>query len=260
MTNMKTLQIKLLIAICVLMLSTIAFAQNNDKFQAYVVHEDQVKPSKVMEYEKAAKALVDKMKEHKITSTSWLTSTTDDFRYLYVTPLKNMAELDNNAFAPLVEKMGQEAFRDLMSAFNPCYDRHGDYVIFMDKELTYMPKGITQTPEGQNYRKFFYIYVSPKNNSKMRDAMMDVKKMFKEKNSTSYYRVYRSGFGNMDNYYMVAIAAKDPVAMEQQGAANDKLLGDEAAAVFGKVLGLALRFEEYTGSVRPELGYMPSKN
>jgi len=256
---MKTLKATLLPAILVMLFLGTSFAQNSDNYQAYHVHEDQVKPSKVMQYEITAKALVNKMKEHNIQSTRWLATSTDNFRYLYVTPIKNMADLDKRPFTPLREKMGDEAFGELMSGFGACYDIHGDYVIYMDKELTYMPDGISQTPEGENFRKFFYIYMSPKNSSKMRDAMKAVKDMFANKNSTNYYRVYRSGFGTMGSYYMVAISAKDPIEMEQKSAANDKLLGEDAASVFGKVLGLSLSFEEYTAKIRPELGYSPKE-
>ncbi len=254
---MKTIKSTLLLAIMATLCFNTTIAQNNDKLQAYTVHEDWVKPAMVMQYEKAATALVEKMKEHNIKSTSWLTTSTDNFRYLYVTPIENMAELDQNVFAPLQKKMGQEAFGELMSGFNPCYDKHGDYIIYMDKELTYMPNGITQKPEGENYRKFIYIYFSPKNTSKMRTAMKAVKDLFASKKSTNYYRIYQSGFGNMDSYYMVAIAAKDPIEMEQKSAANDKLLGEDAGPVFGRVLGLSLKFEEYTGNMRPKLAYSP---
>ena len=257
---MRTLQSKLVSALFALCFITSYAYQGNDRFQAYHVHEDQVKPSMVAEYEKTAKALADAMRENNVQGYGWLTTSTDDFRYLSVTPIENMAQLDGNPFSGLSDKIGNEAASAVFAPFNKCYDRHGDYVIFMDKELTYMPDGITQTPEGENFRKFFYVYVSPGNMGKMNDAFKDVKAMFAEKGSKSYYRVYRSGFGNMDSYFMVAVAAKDPVDMEQRGAENDQLLGPDAQAVFAKLLGQALKMEEITGYIRPELGYTPKSN
>ena len=248
-----------------LMLAAILFvgniyAQEEKKSQMYAVHEDQVKPSMLMQYEKTSKMLADKMKEHNIQSTSWLSSVTDDFRYMWVTPIESMADLDDNSWwNELSEAMGEDAFQEMMSGFGPCYDSHGDYVLVMDKELTYMPDGITQNTEGENYRKFFYIHHAPNNRSAMRDAMKGVKDMFASKNSTSHYRVYSNGFGTMDTFYLVAISAKDPIAMETQGAANDKLLGEDAGPVFGKVMALATKFEEVTGNVRPDLSYKPKK-
>ncbi len=257
---MKTMKCRLLLMLITFVFVGSMYAQEEKKSQMYLVHEDQVKPSMLTQYEKASKLFADKMKEHDIQSTSWLSSVTDDFRYMYVTPIESMADLDDNDWVDeLSEKMGADAFGEMMSEFSPCYDRHGNYVISMDKELTYMPDGITQTTEGKNFRKFFYIYHSPENSKAMRSAMKGVKDLFASKNSTSHYRVYSSGFGTMDTYYLVAISAKDPISMEQQSAANDKLLGEDAKPVFGKVMGLATRFVEYTGNIRPDLSYKPKK-
>ena len=133
---MKTLRTKLLTAMLALFLFS-TYAQNNDRFQAYHVHEDRVKPSMVGEYEKTAKALADAMRENDVQGYGWLTTSTDDFRYLSVTPIENMAQLDGNPFKGLSDKIGNEAASALFAPFNKCYDQHGDYVIFMDKELTW---------------------------------------------------------------------------------------------------------------------------
>ena len=55
-------------------------------------------------------------------------------------------------------------------------------------------------------------------------------------------------------------AAKSPVDMEQRGASNDELLGPDAQAVFGNLMSKAIKFEEITGMIRPELGYTPKSN
>lgn len=255
---MKTKKATLLLAILLMFLG-VSYAQNSDNFQAYHVHEDQVKPPMLMQYENTAKALVEKMNAHNIKSTSWIAVNTDDNRYLYVTPIKNMADLDKRSLAPLREKMGGEAFTKLMSGFGPCYDKHGDYVVYLDKEISYMPTGFTLTPEGEDFRKLYYLHFAPRNASDMRKAMMAVKNMFETKKSALHYRVFRSGFGTMGSFYMVAVAAKDPIEMEQKGAANEKLLGEDAAAIFGKINSFSLKFEEYTAKMRPKLAYMPKE-
>ena len=244
--------------------SGMAFAQEEEKeekkFQMYSVHEDHVIPSKVQDYEKAAKAVADKMRENNISGGDYLVTNTNTFRYLYVTPIEKMADLDSNiGFSELSKKIGNEAMGELFNKFDGTFSKHGDYVIWMDKELSYMPNGITQTPEGQNYRKFLYLYFNPGDGTKVRDGMKAVKELFAKKGSTSYYRVYRSGFGVMENYFMIAIAAKNAVEMEQGGADNDKLLGEDAFPVFTKVLEGTARMEEYTGYIRPELGYSSKK-
>ena len=74
------------------------------------VHEDQVKPSMMMEYEKAAKALVENCQKHNIQTLGWITTQTDDHRYLFVSPISSMADINYDGFQPLMEAMGEEAF------------------------------------------------------------------------------------------------------------------------------------------------------
>ena len=104
---MNSLKTTLLTALAFVLFTNFAIAQDNDT-QAYSVHEDQVKLSMIGDYEKANKELVAKLKEHNIQDVNWITSTTQDGRYLYVSPIENMADLDKRPFAALAEKMGGE--------------------------------------------------------------------------------------------------------------------------------------------------------
>jgi len=219
----------------------------------YQVHIDYVNPSKLMEYNKIAKEFIEACKKYN-PEGSWITATTSDYRYMYVSPMENFAELDKNTFSDMAKAMGDD-FGKMFRDFNTCYDKHGDYVITLDESLSYMPEGMTQTQDGQNYRKFFFIYYKPENQAALRDAMKGVKGLFTEKSSKEYYRVYRSGFGVIDSYYMVAISAKDEADSATRGKANDELLGDGAKEIFGKVMAAAAKFEEVSGWMRPDLAY-----
>ncbi len=251
---MKTLKTTLLIALAFVFSTNIAIAQNNDS-QAFSVHEDQVKPSMIAEYEKANKELVAKLKEHNIQDVNWITSTTQGGRYLYVTPIDNMADLDKRPFAALAEKMGGEAMGKIFDDMNKCYDNHGNYVIHLDKNLSYMPEGITLTPEGENYRRFFYLHVTPENYSNLTEKMKALKELYTTKGSKVNYRVYHAGFGVIGNYIMVAVAATDGAEYEKRSAENNTLLGKEGEALFSEVFKLVSKFEAFTGALRPDLGY-----
>ena len=247
---MKTLKPTILIALLVCFTFNLSFAQ-----KMYQVHVDFVNPSKLAEYNKIAKEFVEACKKYN-PQAPWITATTSDNRYMYVSPMENFAELDKNPFSDMAKAMG-DSFGDMFKRFNTCYDKHGDFVLILDENLTYMPEGISQTQDGQNYRKYFFIYYKPKNQKTLWDAMKGVKDLFASKNSKEYYRVYRSGFGVMDNYYMVAISAKDEIDHATRGKANDELLGDGAKEIFGKVMNAASKFEEVSGWMRPDLSYSP---
>ncbi len=244
---MKTIKsILLLLILC-------AFSVQLSAQKMYLVHEDRVKPSKMMDYEKTAKAFHEACLEHQ-PDGSWLAVSMDDFRYLYVTPMENFAELDENPMADMAKAMGDE-FGKLFEGFNGCYDSHGDYIIRLDESLTYMPDGISQTQEGLNYRNFYFIHFTPDNEKALREGMKAVKEMFASKGSKNYYRIYRSGFGVMDSYYMVAMSSEDEVDAANKNKTNKELLGPERYETFQKVFGNASEMYEVTGNIRTDLSY-----
>jgi hypothetical protein len=256
---MKALQTLFFMALTVLIMPNFAMGQDSNIRQAFWVHEDVVKPSKVGQYEAVCKELVANLKKYNIQGINTIVANLSDNRYLYVGPLENMAQLDKPMFATLSEKMGKEALDNLFGRMDECYDLEQNYVINLDKELTYMPEGITQTPTGQDYRKFHYLYFAPKDRKSIHEKMKAVKDVFAKKGSKMYYRVYRSGFGTRGDFYMVAIAAKDAVDYEQKSMENGKLLGEEGDKALGELFGNLLRYEEFLGRMRPDLAYSPQK-
>lgn len=249
---MKTIKNAFLLTLALCLTLNISNAQ-----KMFQVHQDNVKPSMMLEYEKIAKEFHAACVEHNL-QTKWLVTTMDDFSYLYVTPIENFADLDKRPFADMAKAMGDK-FGDMFNRFDKCYDSHGDYIIVMDEELTYMPEGIDQVQEGMDYRDYYFIHYTPENGKGLREAMESVKDMFADKGSKSHYRVYRTAFGSMDSYYMVAMSSKDAMDSAQKEKANQDLLGPERFEVFNKVLKYADKMEEVTGEIRRDLTYNPQK-
>ena len=249
---MKMLKTTLLVTLILCLSINLSMAQ-----KAYMVHQDNVKPSMLWEYEKIAKEFNDACKEHN-PDTSWITASTSDFIYWYITPMENFAEMDKNPFKDMAEKMGDK-WKDMFDRFNKCYDSHGDYVIYLNEDLTYMPEGVSQTSEGENYRDFFFVYYKPENGQKIKEGMKAVKDMYINKGSKLYYRVYSSGFGNMESYYLIAMSSKDEIDSAKKGSANEDVLGPDRFDVFKKVMSYAEKMEDKRGKMRPDLAYSPKK-
>jgi hypothetical protein len=248
---MKTIK-TIFLALIACMVVNLSAAQ-----KMYLVHQDDVKPSKMMEYEKIAKEFHEACITHNL-QTSWLTTTMDDMRYLYVTPMENFAEMDKRPFADMAKAMGDK-FSDMFNRFDQCYDSHHDYVIVLNEELSYMPGGISQTQEGQDYRDFYFIHYLPKDGKKIKEGMKAVKDMFAAKGSKSYYRIYHSGFGTQGNYYLVAMSSKDAIDSATKQKANEEVLGPDRYETFMKVMNYATKMEEVTGEIRRDLSYSPKK-
>jgi hypothetical protein len=247
---MKTLKNTLLLLFVFCLTANISQAQ-----KMYWVHQDNVNPSKMMEYEKVSKEFHEACVTHNFQG-QWLTVTMDDFKYSYVSPIENFAELDKRPFADMAKAMGDN-FGDMFDRFDKCYDSHSDYIIILDEELTYMPEGISQMQEGQDYRNYIFIYYKPKNAKALREGMKAVKEMFTAKESKNYYRIYKSGFGNTDNYYMVAMSSKDAIDAATAQKANEEVLGPDRYETFDKVLSNASKWKETTGQIRRDLSYSP---
>ena len=247
---MKTIKNTLLLAFILCLTCNISQAQ-----QAYQVHQDNVKPSKIGDYEKTSKEFNAACTEHNVQAT-WFTAMSSDFKYFYITPIENMADIDKRPFADMAKALGDK-WGAMFDDFDKCYDSHGDYILVRDNELSYMPEGVTNAPEDESYRKWLYMYYTPENGDKVREGMKAVKELFKSKESTEHYRVYRNGFGSIESFYMVSISAKDRIDSAQREKANEEVLGPDRWETFNKVMNNISRMEEYNGEMRPDLSYSP---
>lgn len=227
--------------------------------QAYWVHEDRVKPAMSDKYETITKDLVAACKEHNIQDTQWITLRMNDNTYLYVSPVSGMADLDKNGFETLGEKMGADKMGALFARYNDTYSKHGDYIIYLNKDLSYQPGGISQTVEGENYRLMYYNYVSPEHDKGFADTMKKIKSAFEKHNSKISYRVYKSGFGVMGTFYMIAVAAENAAQEAQRGDENWELMKDDFGPLLNELNQHTMKMEEKRGWMRPDLAYQPAK-
>ncbi|MBD1261092.1 hypothetical protein HZY62_10870 [Maribacter polysiphoniae] len=253
---MSALKSTVWVTVILFLLPYLNIAQES-KNQLFYIHEDRVKPSMIQEYEQISKEFKEACTKHNLQGLSWEVASTSTGRYLNISPLTNMAELDKNVMAPLAEKMGDEAFKDMFKRFNRCYDKHGDYLVYLNEELTYMPEGISTTTEGQNYRKWHFLHVTPDNIQDLKEKLKELKALFTRKGSKEYYRVYHNGFGTMGDYYVAVLSAIDEEDYAKKSKANQVLLGEEGKKVFDDVFKYVYKYEVESGSMHPELSYSP---
>lgn len=247
---MKTIKLTLLLAMMVFFIPKSMSAQ-----QMFHVHEDVVKPSMTMEYEAVLAEVTKLIKEHPLENVSMLVLQGDNNSYYYVRPISSMAVLDEpSPVSQLATKAGGDKVWPLFERMDKCYDIEKDYIITLENDLSYMPDGMTQTPEGENYREQYKIYYSPENRAAIKESMKAIKDMFVNKGSKMHYRVYSSGFGTDSEFYMVSIAAKDELDMATKGKANQELMGDEGQQTMFNMFQKVRSMENIEGMMRPDLG------
>ncbi len=253
---MKIFKTRFLILMTVLFAFNLGSAQDEQPTM-FSVHTDNVKFDMMQKYEQLAKQLKENCEKYDIKDINWTAITVEDGRYVYVTPIKNMADLDKNSMGDLAKKMGEENMGKMFDEMNECYDSHSDAIVHLSTELSYIPEGYST--KGQNHREYHFLYYAPKNAKEMNVAMAKIKEMFKTKGVKNGYEVYHSGFGSEESYYMVAIAGDDDLAIAQEGKENDKLLGDEKDATFYNLIKLTTKYDQVEATVRPDLSYYASE-
>lgn len=252
---MKTLKNTLLLATLILVATFSLQAQN----QMFAIHADYVKPSMEKEYVSASKAYAEECKKHNLQNADWTMVRLDNGTYMTFESLANMAALDSDPHAPLQEKMGKENYQALMSRFNKCYDRHGSYILNRIENLTYMPEGAMAAQEGNNYRKYHYLYVTPSTAGVVRDKLKAIKDLYVKKGSKEYFRVYHSGYGTLGEYFLVAVSAKDEQSYAMQADTNRKLLGDEMKPLMDDLWNNISRYDPMTAYIVSDLSYTAKK-
>lgn len=252
---MKTIKQTVLTIILSLVATVTIDAQN----QMFNIHADYVKPSMEKEYISICKEYAEACKKHNLQNADFTTVRLDNGSFLTFETIANMASLDLDTSAPLADKMGKENFQALLARFNKCYDRHGNYVLTRLENLTYMPEGAMAAQEGNNYRKYHYLYVTPSSAASIRAKIKAIKDLYVKKGSKMFFRTYHSGFGNLGEYFLVVVSAKNEEAHAVQSAVNEKLLGDEIKPLMDDLLQNISRYDQMTGYIRPDLSYTATK-
>jgi hypothetical protein len=252
---MKTVKFIALFVAIVLLNTNELLAQNGSTTQAFWIHEDQVKPAMLKEYESVTKDFIKACKEHNLKDADWTTARIDGGTYLTIAPINSMADFDKNPMAPLAEKMGEENFRAIFSRFDKCYDTHRNYMVHLINDMSYMPNGLTTNTEGEDYRKWHFFHVTPQNVANLRNKMKEIQSLYETKGAKQYFRIYRNGFGSTGDYYLVVISAKDAQSYAKTSEETDKLLGEEGEKLFNDLMQYVHKYEPKTGRMRPDLAY-----
>jgi hypothetical protein len=231
----------------------------NAQNQMFSIHADYVKPSMEKEYLGICKEYAEACKKYNLQNADFTTMRLDNGTFLTFETVANMAALDIDTSAPLAEKMGKEKFQELLARFNKCYDRHGSYMINRIENLTYMPEGAAVAQEGNNYRKYHYLYVTPSTAASVGAKIKAIKDLYIKKGSKMYFRTYHSGYGTLGEYFLIVVFAKDEQSHAMLSTENNKLLGDEIKPLMDDLLQSISRYDPMTGFIRPDLSYTATK-
>ena len=230
-------------------------AQEADEGQKFIVHEDMVKPSMIAQYETASKAVVEVLNEHGTADTKYLTVSLDDMRYLFISPIENMAALDSTPLLDVLkEALGEEGMETLMSKFDGTYETHTNYILNLSHELSYNSGEIVE--EGVYFRHFDYYFIDPDKDKEAKAISKEWKELYTSKNIPQGYRIYTGGLGT-EPLIMVVQWATSANEFYAQQAKTREILGEEAKELMDRTMAITRKLESHDGQIRPDLSYMP---
>lgn len=240
-----------------ILLTVTITAQDENKSQAYWIHEDPVYPAMVLDYEETCKDLVLNCNKYNIQEANWVTISTDDLKYYFISAIEKMGDLDKSRFANLQENMDIDDFNKIFDTFDNCYDTHYDYIIHLDHELSYKPDGNHLSQGDMSYRKMEYYYITPQNFNNAIEILKEFKTLYSNKNSKEHYSIFRSGFGSEGDYIMVLFSAKSAEDFERVREESNKSFGPERDVLYKNLLKITNRVETLNGFYRLDLSYIP---
>lgn len=226
--------------------------------QLFTIHEDVVIPSRVVEYEKAAKNLADLMKQHTIAGMQYSAASGDDFTYIYISPVTNYAGLDaiNAGFAELQDKIGKEAFDRNMNMFSGNYHSHRDYMVRLHPELSYKPEYGNQMNVGMDFRHWDFYHVYPGKEAQVAEIAKEWIELNKSMDIQQGYRLYMGDMGTDMPLVIVAHSAKNASDFYSNYEKNMKKMGDAGKKLMEKTMAITWKIERREGSMRPDLSYI----
>lgn len=246
--------------LCLLPLSLAQAQDEGNSDQLLSIHEDIVIPSKVAQYEKASKALVEHFAKFNVQGTTYFAANTDDFRYIFYTPVEDLAGVEalGAGWTELEEAMGEEALAELLSQFKGTFESHRNYIVQRRSDLSYNESYGLDPDDELHYRRWTYFYL---HGGMMSDGVAiskEWKALYEKHGIEEGYRIYQGGYGSDGPLLGVVIAAKDAVDYQTRQAARVEKFGEEGAALWARTLEVTRKIEVREGGIRPDLSYQPT--
>lgn len=248
----KTIKLFVLILIVALMVPLSAFSQKDDD-PIFAVYTYDIKPEMVKAEEAFVKELIETLKKYGLDGPTWSTATTNTNRYLYIVALKNMAQLDKKPWQPLIDKMGEAKWKQLIDKSKGHESVNSSHVSILDSELSYMPNGLSTKTPGQEFRAWNIFHIKPGMYDKAKEIGKKIKAVYQSKNSNYYYRIYHNKFGGNGNTFVVVSSHENMGDYYQKSQATQKLLGKEVEALYDEFLTCVAKQERQYGKMRPDL-------
>jgi hypothetical protein len=230
------------------------FAQENYR-SLLLIHEDKVIPSMEDQYWQTSEKLKKTLEENKVEGLNYWAFRLDDGTYMYVQPLENHAVLDVNLWKEVEDKIGEEAFGELMSGFNGTYLSHRDYIIQFDSSKSYMMEDLSVDDV---YREWHFQYIYQEKMDDYMNILDEWKKAFTDVNSPMGYGVYFAGLGMDGPVCVIQFGGENKIDLHEKNNKTTELMNGKRSELWQKTKKFIHKLEIKRGSLMEDLTYMPT--
>jgi len=246
-----------LIGVLIFFITALSFGQEEPKDQLFSVHQDNIKPSMVGQYEEAAMGLIAAFKEYGMEIPTMFVSQTDDFTYYYLSPIENYAALDemNAKWGELIEKMGAEKWAELDDAFEGTYFSHKDFIIKRSGELSYTPENPRLVTKDASFIHWDWYWIEEGKESEAMEVTKKFKNLFAANKIADSFTIWTSDIGTDYGLIVVTQIAKDAEDYYAMTSKRGEVIGDEMDLLYEKFVKYVKKYEHENGKLRHDLYY-----
>jgi len=231
------------------------FSITQEGVQMFLVHEDEVITSEMSDYMKAAEKLKQAMVDHNITDKAYYMYSTDDNRFLYVSPIESYAALDNPTFASLAKELGKDHMQKLLSNFEGTYTNQRQYIIHYHPELSFNADKFH--PEDNNYYHWLIKQVHTDKYEKFIEHLKDWKTLYEKTTPAPKYgySVYTGGIGTDQPFSYIMFWGENKVDFHTEYQEVAQRQGEPRKALSPIMQSLLKESNKVEGRYHPELSH-----
>ena len=245
--------------LCSILVSLAAFGQQMPKPQLFIVHEEIVKPSALMQYEAVTKDFIAALAEKKFSSPmlNWRAYMTPDMHFVYVGPIDNFASLDTMQaeWGRAREAVGAARWDDMDRRGSDTMSSYNDLIAMYRPDLSYMPANPRLSMSDRTHVRWDFYYLLPGRQKDAEAIARDYVALFKQKNITESFNIYMAVYGNDLPLLVATIPGKSEADLVTADDRVNTTLGADVRPLQQRAMAITRKFERREGTLRPDLSY-----
>ena len=234
-----------------------AFGQTMDEnLNLLLVREDKVSPSMSVDYEMSLTDLKNFLTENNVQNFNYFTHLQDDYRFTHIVPIDDMDNLRDGTREALKNKINKPELDIILDYFDLSVESYYQYIIQYQPNLSYVTTA-ENWQENNPYRKWNFYYFFPGNETEVEELLAAYKYLYGKKKVSMGFRIFTGLIGTSKPLYILTTWGESPIDYHENLEKASKLLGEEGAILWTKLMALVRETKTVEGWFLPQYSYAP---